>query len=86
MGTESPRFWKQLLEQLHVAAAEAAAIATEDSSAIGYGWYPGNWQAILDEINNIDDLPTKLPKAVWKKVLGLQVACAEAPRFLRCIK
>jgi hypothetical protein len=76
MGTEAPRFWKQLLEQLQVAAAEAAVIAAEDSSAAGNGWQPSNRQAISDEINYIDGLPAKLPKAVWKKVLGLQVIAA----------
>jgi hypothetical protein len=82
MGTEAPRFWKQLLEQLQVAAAQAAVIAAEDSSTASHGWQPSNRQAISDEINYIDALPDKLPKAVWKKVLGLQVIAAQRLHYM----
>jgi hypothetical protein len=72
MGTEAPRWWRQLLDQLQVAAAEASAAAA-DSSAADASWQPGNLQAICDTIGNLHCLPDKLPKAVWKKVLALQV-------------
>jgi hypothetical protein len=72
MGTEAPRWWRQLLEQLQVAAAEAMAAAA-DGSAGSKGWQPSNLQAICDTLENLFSLPHILPKAVWKKVLALQV-------------
>ena len=72
MGTEAPRWWRQLLDQLQAAAAEAS-VAAADSSAAGKCWQPRNMQAVFDTINDIDGLHNKLPKAVWKKVLALQV-------------
>jgi hypothetical protein len=71
MGTEAPRWWRQLLDQLQVAAAEASAAA--DGGAADIGWQPHNLHAICDTIGNLEHLPDKLPKAVWKKVLALQV-------------
>jgi hypothetical protein len=76
MGTEAPRWWRQLLDQLQSAAAEASAAAepaAADGTAADIGWQPHNLHAICDTIGNLDDLPDKLPKAVWKKVLALQV-------------
>jgi hypothetical protein len=63
-----------MLDQLQVAAAEASAAAAH-GSASDKGWQPGNLQAICDTIGHLDCLPDKLPKAVWNKVLALQV-CA----------
>jgi hypothetical protein len=74
MGTEAPRWWKHLLDQLQAAAAEAtAAAAAADSSAASKSWQPINMQALYFTIDDLDGLPNKLPKAVWKKVLALQV-------------
>lgn len=63
MGTEAPRWWRQVLDQL-AAAAEAAAAAGQQQ--------PSNLQDICDTFSELDDLP-KLPTAIWKKVLALQV-------------
>ena len=73
MGTEAPRWWKHLLDQLQAAAAEATAAAAADSSAASKGWQPINMQALYETNDDLDGLPNKLPKAVWKKVLALQV-------------
>ena len=72
MGTEALRWWKQLLDQLQAAAAEATAAAA-DGSGSGNGWQPSNLHAICDTLDNLLNLPHILPKAVWKKVLALQV-------------
>jgi hypothetical protein len=72
MGTEAPRWWRQLLDQLQVAAAEASAAAANGIAA-DMNWQPGNLQAICATIADLDCLPVVLPKAVWKKVLALQV-------------
>jgi hypothetical protein len=75
MGTEAPRRWRQLLEQLQVTAAEAVAAAV-DSDAAGNSWQPSNMQAIYETIWSLDRLQTnnnKPPKAAWKKLLASQV-------------
>jgi hypothetical protein len=66
MGTEAPRRWRELLEQLQL--ARAAATDNSDAGQL----QPANMQAICDIAGGLDDLD-KLPKAVWKKVLALQV-------------
>jgi hypothetical protein len=66
MGTEAPRRWRELLEQLQLAAA--AATDNPDAGQL----QPANMQDICDIVGELDDLG-KLPKAVWKKVLALQV-------------
>ncbi len=75
MGTEAPRRYRQLLDLLQQAAAEASAAAAEDNAVVN-NWQPANLQDICDTISWLDGLPTKLPKAVWKKVLGLQVTAS----------
>jgi hypothetical protein len=74
MGPEAPRYWRQLLDQLQVAAREATAVAAaEDDSAASLGWQPSNLRAINDTIGDLGAVPGTLPKAVWKKLLALQV-------------
>lgn len=72
MGTATPRLWRQLLEQLQFAAAEAMAAAV-DSDAAGNSWQPSNMQAICETIWSLERLPNKPPKAAWKKVVASQV-------------
>ncbi len=69
MGTEAPRWYRQLLDQLQ----EASLAAAESSTAV-HSWQPANMQDICDTVTCLDELPAKLPKAVWKKVMGLQAS------------
>jgi hypothetical protein len=84
MGTEAPRWWRQLLDQLQVAAAEAAAVA-HDEGAANQGWQPSNLQAIVDTTGDLHALPHTLPKAVWKKLLALQVLALATIRLILCL-
>ncbi len=65
MGTEAPRWYRQLLDQLQEAEAAEGSTAT-------HSWQPANLQDICDTVSCLDELPDKLPKAVWKKVVGFQ--------------
>jgi hypothetical protein len=85
MGTEAPRWWRQLLDQLQAAAAEAtAAAAAADGNAAAEGWQPSNIHAICDTIGNLCDLPDKMPKAVWKRLLALQVLAVAVNQAQGC--
>jgi hypothetical protein len=64
-GTEAPRHWREVLEQLQLAAAAAPATDNPDAGQP----QPANMQINSDIADEVDDLG-KLPKAVWKKVLA----------------
>jgi hypothetical protein len=72
MGTEAPRWWENLLDEMQIAATAAASAAASGVTG-DHGWLPANTDSIDAIINDLDNLPDKLPKAVFKKLLALQV-------------
>lgn len=84
MGTETLRWWRQLLEQLQQAASEASAAAGVGTAATP-SWQPSNLEDIHDTINCLGGLPDKLPKAVWKKLVGFKVPAAFRGHTESCV-